>query len=165
MSLNPEIWIHCGSRRLWLGGRQQPSAARRRDRTRLRNEAPAHRHRRCRGESRRQQQLPAATVSSWVRRYGPPGSREQGMSTEVPQEPGRPGRLRRQRAAVPLSEGTTRAKRDGRSGVGAPHCTGEAGTAAQATLRRDGGAGSRNRWRELWRRDRAPEPYQRNLNG
>jgi hypothetical protein len=67
--------------------------------------------------------------------------------------------------AVPLSEGTTGAKRDGRSGVGAPHCTEEAGTAARATLRRDGGAGSRNRWRERWRRVRAPKLSQRNLNG
>ena len=81
---------------------------------------------------------------------GAPGSTgvcEQGMSARVPQEPGRPRRLRRASDGTAERE-TIEAKRDGRRGVGAPHCTDEAGTAARATLWREGGAESRNRLEE-----------------
>jgi hypothetical protein len=99
-----------------------------------------------------------------------------GMRTRTLQEPGRSRRLyskapagaaggnvSRPRAAaprgsrseqasarvVPPSEGNE-ARRDGRREVGAPHGTEEAGE-PRGTLWRDGGAGTRNRWRERWR--------------
>src|SRR5450432_3452636 len=51
---------------------------------------------------------------------------------------------------VPWSRGTTEAKRDERREVVAARSTEEVGIAAQATLRREGAAWSRNRAEERW---------------
>jgi hypothetical protein len=63
--------------------------------TRMRIEAPA---RRCGVEAKAagNSYSPHLKSSSMVRRNGPTGVFEQGMSTKVPQEPGRPERLRRE---------------------------------------------------------------------
>jgi hypothetical protein len=56
-------------------------------------------------------------------------------------------------------------KGERRRGVGAPHCTGEAGEPTQGTPWREGGAGTRNRTEERWKGHRAHKPSQRNSNG
>src|SRR5262245_39232070 len=102
----------------------------------------------------------------WPGVRGPAGVREQDTFTGVPQEPGRPCRLRgksrpevpgdqlqargrrtrrpRERnagaAVVPPREGNE-ARRDGRRGVGAPHSTADAGEPTRGTPSREGGAG------------------------
>ena len=56
-------------------------------------------------------------------------------------------------------------RRDGRTGVGAPHSTVEVGEPFRGTRRREGGAVSRGRWRETWRVHRNPWTCPRNDNG
>jgi len=55
--------------------------------------------------------------------------------------------------------------RDGRGEVGAPHSTCEAGEPTRGTPWREGGAGTRNRWRERCPRGRARISSQRNYSG
>src|SRR5512144_1738551 len=102
----------------------------------------------------------------WPGARDPAGVKEQDTFTRVPQEPGRPCRLRgksrrevpgdqlqargrctrrpRERNAgavvVPPSEGNE-ARREGRQGVGAPHTTCDAGEPTRGTPLREGGAG------------------------
>ena len=127
--------------------------------------------------------------AEFARRRDLTGVRERGMHTRVPQEPGRSRRLQRKNRSgsranlsrprgaalrvsrseeasarvVPPSEGNE-ARREGRREVGAPRSTREA-REPKGTSWREGGAGSRNCWRERWRGNQAPRPSQRNCSG
>jgi hypothetical protein len=67
-------------------------------------------------------------------------------------------------AAVPRREGNE-VTREGRQEVGVLHSTWEAGEPTRGTPWREGGTGKRARSRGIWRRDWAPQPYQRNSSG
>ena len=121
-----------------------------------RNEAPA------KGESRRHSNSP--DLLPWPSAEVPPGSKSTAPARGSARNLGGPD-VSTARAVVPPSRATSRAERDGRRGVGAPHSTDEAGTAARATLRREGGAGSPNRSKERRKGCRALKLSQRNSNG
>ena len=87
---------------------------------------------------------------------GTPTPRAHGPASGRWEQTGRKGGIakRRQRSAA-----------RGRTGVGAPHSTVEAGEPFRGTRWREGGAVSRNRWRETWRVHRNPWTCPRNNNG
>ena len=90
-----------------------------------------------------------------------------GTGTPTPRAHGRASRplgANQDARVVSPSEGNE-VRRDGRQGVGAPHSTVEAGEPTRGTPRREGGAGSWNRWRETWRVHRNPWTCPRNNNG
>jgi len=122
-----------------------------------RNEAPAD------GESRRHSDSPSLPPS-WPNAEVPPGSESTAPARRSARNLGGPD-ASAARAVVPPSRATSRAERDGRRGFGALHSTDEAGIAARATLRREGGAGSPNRSKERRKGCRALKLSQRNSNG
>ena len=98
--------------------------------------------------------------SPWKRRIGGPAENPQALGWCAPAR----GEQTRCARAVPVSGGNE-VSRDGRQEVEVPNSTEEARELSRRNPSREVGAGSLNRWRERWRRHRAPVPSQRNCNG
>src|SRR4051794_28326682 len=104
---------------------------------------------------------------TWETRPSPPTIPAREPEHQLPGAHGRASRpmgAKRDARVVSPNEGNE-VRREGRTGVGAPHITTEAGEPSRGTRRRKGGAVSRNRWGETWRVHWNPWACPRNNNG